>query len=104
MIMRDVSVIGIGQTKVGEHWDRGLADLAVEAVLTALADAGLDSVDVLYVGNMLGDMLSGQTQLGAMIADQAGLGGIPAMRIEAADASGAAALHEAYRAVAGGLV
>ncbi len=102
--MRDVTVIGIGQTKVGEHWDRSLSDLAVEAVLAALADAGLDSVDALYVGNMLGDMLSGQTQLGALIADQAGLGGISALRVEAADASGAAALHEAYRAVAGGLV
>ena len=27
--MRDVSIIGIGQTKVGEHWERGLADLRV---------------------------------------------------------------------------
>ncbi|MFN8481647.1 MAG: beta-ketoacyl synthase N-terminal-like domain-containing protein [Anaerolineae bacterium] len=102
--MRDVYIVGIGQTKVGEHWDRSLADLAVEAVLAALADADMDGVDLLYVGNMLGDVLSGQTQLGALVADQAGLGSIPAMRIEAADASGAAALHEAYRAVAGGLV
>ncbi len=100
--MRDVSIIGIGQTKVGEHWERGLADLAVEAALNALDDAGLTTADVLYVGNMLGGVLSGQEHLGALVADLAGLDGIPALRVEAADASGGVALHEAYRAVAGG--
>jgi acetyl-CoA C-acetyltransferase len=98
-----VSIIGIGQTKVGEHWERGLADLAVEALLAALDDAGLDTADVLYVGNMLGGVLSGQEHLGALVADMAGLRGLPALRVEAADASGGVALHEAYRTVAGGL-
>ena len=101
--MRDVSIIGIGQTKVGEHWERGLADLAVEATLAALDDAGLDGADVLYVGNMLGGVLSGQEHLGALIADLAGLRGMPALRVEAADASGGVALHQAYHAVAGGM-
>lgn len=100
--MRDVSIIGIGQTKVGEHWERSLSDLAVEAALSALDNAGLDTADVLYVGNMLGGMLSGQEHLGALIADMAGLRGLPALRVEAADASGAVALHEAYQVVAGG--
>ena len=36
--MRDVSIIGVGQTKVGEHWDRGLADLAAEALLRIARD------------------------------------------------------------------
>lgn len=102
--MREVSIIGIGQTKVGEHWERGLADLAVEAALAALDDAGLDTADVLYVGNMLGGVLSGQEHLGALVADMAGLRGLPALRVEAAEASGAVALHEAYQAVAGGAV
>ena len=101
--MRDVSIIGIGQTKVGEHWERGLADLAVEATLAALDDAGLEGADTLYVGNMLGGVLSGQEHLGALIADLAGLRGIPALRVEAADASGGVALHQAYQAVAGGM-
>ena len=100
--MRDVSIIGIGQTKVGEHWERSLSDLAVEAALSALDNADLDTADVLYVGNMLGGMLSGQEHLGALIADMAGLRGLPALRVEAADASGAVALHEAYQVVAGG--
>ncbi len=33
-----VSVIGIGQTAVGEHWDKCARELAVEAVLAALPD------------------------------------------------------------------
>jgi acetyl-CoA acetyltransferase len=30
--LRDVSIMGIGQTKVGEHWDKSLRQLAMEAV------------------------------------------------------------------------
>lgn len=101
--MRDVSIIGIGQTKVGEHWELGLVDLAVEALLQAMDQASLDHADVLYVGNMLGGVLSGQEHLGALVADYAGLRGLPAMRLEAADASGAVALHQAYHAVASGM-
>ena len=36
--MRDVSIAGIGQTKVGEHWDVSLRHLALEATLAALAE------------------------------------------------------------------
>lgn len=100
--MRDVSIIGIGQTKVGEHWEHGLAELAVDAALAARDDAGVQDIDVLYVANMLGGILSGQEHLGALVADMAGLGGLPALRVEAAEASGGVALHQAYRAVAGG--
>ncbi len=42
--MRDVSVIGIGQTKVGEHWATSLRHLASEAIHAALADAGTEAV------------------------------------------------------------
>jgi acetyl-CoA C-acetyltransferase len=37
--MRDVSIVGIGQTKIGEHWDTSLRHLALEAILAALKDA-----------------------------------------------------------------
>lgn len=102
--MRDVSMIGIGQTPVGEHWERSLRHLAFDAAQAALSDAGLDSVEALYVGNMLADQLSRQQHLGALIADFSGLRGIEALRIEAADASGAAALRQGYLAVASGAV
>jgi acetyl-CoA C-acetyltransferase len=101
--MRDVAIIGIGQTKVGEHWDISIRHLALEALQAAMADAGLAHADALYVGNMLSGELTGQEHLGALIADFAGLRGIEAIKIEAACASGAAALRMGYMAVAGGL-
>ena len=102
--MRDVSIIGIGQTKVGEHWEKSLRELAGEAVLAALRDASLERVDALYVGNMLSGEIAGQEHLGALIADFVGLRGIEAVKIEAACASGAAAVRMGYLAVASGLL
>jgi acetyl-CoA C-acetyltransferase len=101
--MRDVAVIGIGQTKVGEHWDVSIRHLALEPLQAAMADAGLTQADALYVGNMLSGELAGQEHLGALVADFAGLRGIEAFKVEAACGSGAAALRMGYIAVAGGL-
>ena len=102
--MRDVSIIGIGQTPVAEHWGTSIRDLAAEAAQAALDDAGLQKVEALYVGNMLAGELSHQEHLGALIADFIGLRGVEAARVEAADASGGAALRQGYLAVASGAV
>jgi acetyl-CoA C-acetyltransferase len=101
--MRDVSIIGIGQTRVDEHWDRSLRHLANDAILAAMQDAHAETADALYVGNMLSGTLTRQEHLGALIADFVGLRGIEAVKVEAACGSGAAALRLAYGAVAGGL-
>ena len=101
--MRDVAIVGVGQTKVGEHWDISLRHLALEAVRASLTDAGVARVDALYAGNMLSGELTGQEHLGALIADFVGFRGIEAFKIEAACGSGAAALRLGYVAVAGGL-
>ena len=89
--MREVNIVGIGQTPIGEHWDRSLSDLAREAVGAAFLDAGIGRVDALFVGNMLAGELSHQEHLGALISDQIGLRGIEAARAEASDASARAA-------------
>jgi len=102
--MRDVSIIGIGQTRVGEHWDTSLRHLALEAIKAAALEANIDRVDGLYVGNMLAGELSGQGNLGALIADFVGLRGVEAVTVESASASGGAAVRQAYLAVAGGLM
>ena len=101
--MRDVSIIGIGQTPVGEHWDRSLRHLAYDALAAALRDAKVERADALYVGNMLSGEISGQAHLGPLIADFAGLRGIEAVKVEAACASAAAAFRQAYISVAGGI-
>ncbi len=101
--MRDVVIIGTGQTPVGEHWTRSLRHLAHDAIMPAMLDAGVETVGALYVGNMLSGQLVEQEHLGALIADFVGLRGIEAMKIEAACASGAAALRAGYMAVGSGL-
>jgi acetyl-CoA C-acetyltransferase len=102
--MRDVAIIGIGMTPVGEHWDSSLRMLAADALHTALRDADLKTVDALYVGNAYGSTFSSQSHLGALVADYAGLAGIEAYGVDAAEASGGAALRSAYLAVASGAV
>jgi acetyl-CoA C-acetyltransferase len=100
--MREVAVIGIGQTEIGEHWDKSLRELAGEAVLKAMSDAGLDYFDGLYVGNMMSASANSQQHLGAYIADWVGQRGKEAYRLESACSSGAAAFRAALLAVASG--
>ncbi len=102
--MKRVYILGAGATKVGEHWDKSLRELAVEALLSAIKDAGIDKreVEALYVGNMMSGELQGQEHLGSLIATWSGMAGIPAFKVEAACASGGAAVHQAFLAVASG--
>ncbi len=100
--MREIAIIGVGQTKVDEHWDKSLRELAGEAIFTALMDAGRESADGLFVGNMLSGIISKQENLGALIADWVGLKGVEAFKVEAACGSGAAALRLASLAVMSG--
>src|SRR5512138_1915792 len=102
--MTDVVIAGIGQTEVGEHWDIGLRELAVAAIKEAIKDSGELKPQALFVGNMLAPNLSNQAHLGVLLADYAGLLGIEAVTIEAAGASGGAALRQGYLAVASGMV
>ena len=100
--MRHVAILGIGQTKVDEHWDLSLREIGGNAAFAALQDAGMEKVDALFVGNMLSPMVSGQNQLGTFFSDWIGLWGQEAVKVEAACASGAAALRAGLMAVASG--
>lgn len=103
--MREVAVIGIGQTAIGKLPDQSLRGLAVQALNNAVQDAGLEQKpDALFVGNMLASRLSSQAHLGALIADSIGWRGIEAATVEAACASGGSAFQVGVRAVASGMV
>jgi len=102
--MTAVIVSGIGQTPVGEHWEIALRDLAVEAMRQAMRDSAGTRPQALFVGNMLAPNLSNQAHLGVLLADFANLPGIEAVTLEAAGASGGAALRQGYLAVASGMV
>ena len=104
--MRDVAVLGVGQTKFGELWDRSFREIGIEAGLQALVDARLSSgdLDALFLGNMASGSLLDQEHIAPLILDYAGLSGqhLPAVRIEGGGASGSLALHQGYLAVASG--
>ncbi|HMB74613.1 MAG TPA: thiolase domain-containing protein [Gammaproteobacteria bacterium] len=103
--MREVFVVGIGRTPVTRGGDHRPAQLAASAVRQCLDDAGFEpaDVDALFVGNMASGILSSQLQLAALVAEHSGLPGVEALTLEAACASGSAAMRMGYMAIAGGM-
>jgi acetyl-CoA C-acetyltransferase len=104
--MREVSVIGIGQTDVAEHWDKSVKELAFDAITAAVADANIENsskIGALYISNMIAGQISQQIHLGAQIADFCGYRGMEAYSVEAACASGGAAVRAGIAAVSSGL-
>jgi acetyl-CoA C-acetyltransferase len=102
--MTDVIIAGVGQTPVEEHWQISLRELGFMAIEAAMQDAGGLRPQALFVANMLAPSLSNQAHLAVLIADFSGLVGIEAATVEAAGASGGAAIRQAYLAVAAGAV
>jgi acetyl-CoA C-acetyltransferase len=101
---QEIFIIGTGITPAGEHWERSLRELALQAISLARAEAGNLEPEAVYVANMLAPALSRQSQLGALLADFASLHGVEATTIEAAGASGGMALRQAYLALRSGAV
>lgn len=100
----DVLIAGVGLTPVGEHWEKQLRELALDAITAARIDTPTLKPQALYVANMLAPSLSKQSHLGALIADFSGLRGVEALTVEAAGASGGVALRQAYLAIRTGLI
>lgn len=98
----EVIIAGIGQVPVGEHWERSLRQIAAEAILAARKDSGGLIPEVMYIGNMLAVSASHQANLGALLTEDVGLVGTEGVTVEAADASGGAALRMAYLAILSG--
>ena len=100
----NAAIIGAGMIPVGEHWSKGIRELASEAGTIALKDAGMSSVDALYIGNAYGSTFNQQTQLGSLVAGDMNLTGIEAYTCEAGGASGGVALRSGCLALASGMV
>src|SRR5256712_5966155 len=105
--MRDVAVIGVGETEFGELWDRSFRDLGIEAGLKAIQDAKLRSedIDAVYIGNMSAGKFIDQEHVSALVADYSGLADmhLPTVRVEGGGACGAIALLQARLAIASGM-
>jgi acetyl-CoA acetyltransferase len=100
--MGRVVVASVGYTKVGDHWDKSILDLAVEASKKALKPYPNIKPDVIIVGNMFSGQSSKQEHLGALLASALNLVGTPAFKVEAACASGGVAFNLGYRMVRSG--
>ena len=101
--MRDVAIIGVGLTKMGELWEKSFRDIFVEAALGAIDDSGVDHIDSMYVGCMSGGLFAGQEHIGPLMADYLGMAPVPATRVESACASGGVALRSGMIEVASGM-
>ena len=100
--MSRVAVVGVGHSKFGRRTDVSIGELAFESIKQAVDDAGVERKDIrnVIVGNMGG---WSQESLPAVVVDEyAGLSGAGTMRVEAACASGSAALKSAYDSIASG--
>lgn len=97
----EIWILGITMTKFGKHPDKDVVDLGAEAIMGALADAGVTMRDigVLAAGNLLG---SGG--IGQQLQKQIGQTGIPVYNVSNACATGATALRTAIMAVKAGEV
>ncbi len=103
--MRKVVVIGIGMHAFGRFLDKSLSDLGRVAIWNAIEDCriSLKNIQVAYVGNSLGGLVTGQEGIrGQVILRDAGLGGIPVINVENACASGTTAFRGAWLEVASG--
>ena len=104
--MREVAIIGVGAHPTGRFLEKPLKALAYPAIWNALDDAGVSvaDVNVAYIGNSLGGLLTGQEGVrGQVVLQHSGLTGIPVVNVENACASAMTALRGAWLEVASGV-
>ncbi|MEM0091532.1 MAG: thiolase domain-containing protein [Saccharolobus sp.] len=99
---RNVAIIGTGHTKFGVRTDVNLQELAWEAIKQALEEANLEQKDIEYfaVGNV--GNWSSEELPAVVVGEYCNLTPKGTMRVEAACATGSAALREAYMAIKSG--
>jgi len=104
--MREVAIVGAGMTRFAKHIDRGMKDLAREAVEGALTSANVEkkALEACAVGNAMAGLITGQECIrGQVVLREMGIGGIPVINTENACASAATAFHLAWLYVASGM-
>lgn len=101
--VKRVYIQGAYQTHFGELWDKSFRDLLVEAAQGALEDAQVapQEIEAVLVGSMLAERIVDQGHLGAFLSSELGLN-CPAVRIEAACASGGLAVREGFLSLQSG--
>jgi acetyl-CoA C-acetyltransferase len=99
--MIPVYCAGVGMTQFGKS-AKTLVELMCEAARSALADSTNVDVDAIYIAAMNPEEFTGESNLASHVVEALELTGIPAIRVETASSSGAAAFHTAFQGVASG--
>ena len=103
--MTEVVIAGIGQTPVGEHWDVSLRTLAARAIQAARAKNARGWRPRRCILAIFWPRPHRTSPTWARCwRKSVALEGIEGITVEAAEASGAAAFHLGYLAIASGLV
>lgn len=100
MAADDIWIVGSNMTKFGKHPDKDAIDLAAEASMAALADAGITMAEVGVLG--VGNLMNAGAGVGQQLQKQIGQTGIPVFNVANACATGATALRVAIMAVKAG--
>ena len=100
--MPDVWVAGAGMTKIGRRTE-SLPDLMAEAAHAALSAAGIEAPDAIVVATMNPEEFLGDGNFASRVTTHMGFAEVPALRVETATSSGAAAFYTGFAEVAAGL-
>jgi acetyl-CoA C-acetyltransferase len=93
-----VAIIGMGCTNFGEHWDKGVDDLLIDAAGEAMASAGVSAgdIDAYWIGTL------GSGSSGLILSRPLKIQYKPVTRVENFCASGSESFRNACYAVASG--
>jgi len=102
--MTKVGIVGVGHARFGKRSDATIRELAHEAVVPALEDAGITARDLdASVIAIAGEEFAGQGAPAAVVQDYIGLSGKPTFRVEAACATGSAGIRTGWSLIRSGL-
>ncbi len=97
-----VAVIGAGQSKFGTRKDVNVAELAWEAVKPAMQSANVEQKDIDFMVVGTAGMWSSEAAVPALMYEYGKFEDVGSMRVEAACATGNAAIRVAYTAIESG--
>lgn len=98
--MREVAVLGVGQSQFGKFPQKAVAELGCEAVRAAIKDAGISprQIQVAYTSRIFDAMVTGQT-----ILKEVGITDIEMTNVENACAGGATGVRGVWKDISYGM-
>lgn len=106
MNLRKVAIVGIGETKFGKHMDRSITDLAAEACIQAIKDAGVSHKKIQLATGAYACQWNGPLgqyfALPEVVLREIGITQIPMFRTENGCSTGSVAFRDVWYRIATG--